>query len=94
MVYGWVDKSNIEGVASTSTSGTTNAGTQQVKNGSGSAVYHTAKKGDTVWSLVNNKYKNLGKSVSWVINNNPKAFSRKGDATTLQIGARLLMGYK
>ena len=94
MVYGWVDKSNIEGVASTSTSGTTNAGTQQAKNGSGSAVYHTVKKGDTVWALVNNKYKNLGKSVSWVINNNPKAFSRKGDATTLQIGARLLMGYK
>lgn len=93
-VYGWVDKSNIEGTQSTSTSGKTNAGTQQVKTGSGSAVYHTVKRGDTVWALVNNKYKHLGKSVSWVINNNPNAFSRKGDATTLQIGKKLLMGYK
>lgn len=30
-VYGWVDKSNIEGVEATSTSGKTNAGTQQTK---------------------------------------------------------------
>lgn len=93
-VYGWVDKANIEGVASASTSGTTNAGTQQVKSGGKTAVYHTVKKGDTVWALVNNKYKNLGKSCQWVIDNNPKAFSRKGDATTLQIGKKLLMGYK
>lgn len=93
-VYGWVDKANIEGTASTSTNGKTNAGTQQIKEGSGNAVYHTVKKGDTVWVLVNNKYKYLNKSVSWVIENNPKAFSRKGDATTLQIGKKLLMGYK
>lgn len=93
-VYGWVDKKNIEGTQQTSTSGKTNAGTQQIKSGSGSAVYHTVKKGECVWTLVNKKYKHLGKSVSWVISNNPKAFSRKGDATTLQIGARLLMGYK
>ena len=91
-VYGWVDKANIEGAKQTGTSGTTNAGTQQVTTGSGSAVYHNVKKGDTVYALVN-KYK-TGKSVSWVISNNTKAFSRKGDATTLQIGARLLMGYK
>lgn len=93
-VYGWVDKANIEGVASTGTSGKTNAGTQQVTNGSKKAVYHTVKKGDTVYSLVNKKYKYLNKSVSWVISNNPKAFSKKGDATTLQIGRKLLMGYK
>lgn len=30
-VYGWVDRSDIEGVVSTSTSGKTNAGTQQTK---------------------------------------------------------------
>lgn len=30
MVYGWVDKSNIEGTGSSGTSGTTNGGTQQV----------------------------------------------------------------
>ena len=91
-VYGWVDKENIEGTKATSTSGTTNAGTQQVTTGSGKTVYHTVKKGDTVWALVN-KYK-AGKSVSWVINNNPHAFSRKGDATTLQIGKKLKMGYR
>ena len=44
--------------------------------------------------MFNNKYKHLGKSCQWVIDNSPSAFSRKGDATTLQIGARLLMGYK
>lgn len=93
-VYGWVDKANIEGVASTGTSGKTNAGTQQVKTGSKKAVYHTVKKGDTVWALVNNKYKHLGKSCKWVIDNNPKCFSRKGDATTLKVGSKLLMGYK
>ena len=32
MVYGWVDKINIEGTGTTGTAGTTNAGTQQVKN--------------------------------------------------------------
>lgn len=91
-VYGWVDLSNIEGCAQTGTAGTTNAGTQQVRSGSTAAVYHTVKKGDTVYALVN-KYK-TGKTVSWVINNNPGAFSRKGDARTLQIGKKLLMGYK
>ena len=94
MVYGWVDKSNIEGTGNKGTSANTNGGTQQVKNGKGTAVYHKVKKGETVWGLVNNKYKSLGKSCQWVINNNPKAFSRKGDARTLQIGTRLLMGYK
>ena len=91
-VYGWVDLKNIEGAETTGTSGKTNAGTQQTKAGSKKEVYHTVKKGDTVYALVN-KYK-TGKSVSWVINNNPKAFSRKGDATTLQIKKKLLMGYK
>lgn len=93
-VYGWVDKSNIEGTGNSGTAATTNGGTQQVQNGTGTAVYHTVKKGDTVWALVNNSYKSLGKSCQWVIDNNPKCFSRKGDATTLQIGSKLLMGYK
>lgn len=70
------------------------AGTQQVKQGDGNAVYHTVKKGDTIWRLVNTNYKELGSSVQWVIENNPSAFSRKGDATTLQVGAKLLVGYK
>lgn len=93
-VYGWVDLANIEGTAATGTSGTTNAGTQQVSSGSGTAVYHTVKKGDTVYTLATKTYKSLGKSVQWVIDNNPSAFSRKGDARTLQIGAKLMMGYK
>ena len=93
-VYGWVDAANIEVVETTSTNGKTNAGTQQVKSSGSNKVYHKVKKGDTVWVLCNKKYKHLGKSCSWVINNNPKAFSRPGDATTLQIGKSLLMGYK
>lgn len=94
-VYGWVDKSNIEGATTSSKTATkTNSGTQQVNSTSGNAVYHTVKKGDTVWALVNKSYKSLGKSCQWVIDNNPKAFSRKGDPTTLQIGAKLLVGYK
>lgn len=93
-VYGWVDIENIEGATATSKSGKSNAGTQQVSNGTGTDVWHKVKKGDTVYKLVNNKYKSLGKSVQWVIDKNPNAFSKKGDATTLQIGAKLLMGYK
>lgn len=91
-VYGWVDKANIEGVASSSTGNKGNGGTQQVNTGKGKEVRHTVKRGDTVYALVN-KYK-TGKSCQWVINNNPSAFSRKGDPTTLQIGKKLLMGYK
>lgn len=93
-VYGWVDKKNIEGCGSSSTSAKANKGTQQVKNGKGKAVYHTVKKGDTVYNLVNKNYKSLGKSVKWVISNNPKAFSRKGDPTTLKVGTKLIVGYK
>lgn len=70
------------------------AGTQQVSQGTGNAVYHTVQKGDTVWKLVNTNYKELGSTVQWVIDNSPDAFSKKGDATTLKVGAKLLIGYK
>lgn len=94
-VYGWVDKANIEGCSSTSsTKAKTNSGTQQVKTGKKTAVYHKVKKGNTVYNLVNKNYKSLGKTVNWVIKNNPNAFSRKNDPTTLKVGAKLLMGYK
>lgn len=76
------------------TKATEKAGTQQVSKGSSNAVYHTVKKGDTVWKLVNINYKELGSTVQWVIDNSPNAFSKKGDATTLKVGAKLLMGYK
>ena len=105
-VYGWVDKANIEGVETTSTSGTTNAGTQQTKTSSSSKttstssdekypVYHKVKSGDTVYALCL-QYKHLSPKprVSTVTNNNPDAFTKPGVATTLKVGAYLLMGYK
>ena len=93
-MYGWVDKANIEGVPSSSTGSKENGGTKQVNKSNRTAVYHKVKKGNTVWGLVNKNYKSLGKSCKWVIDNNPHAFSRKGDPTTLQIGKKLLMGYR
>lgn len=94
-VYGWVDKSNIEGLpVKSTTKSKSNGGTQQSKSGKSTKVYHKVKKGDTVYNLVNKKYKSLGKSVSWVIKNNPNAFSKKGDPKTLKVGVKLLMGYK
>lgn len=93
-VHGWVDRADIEGIPATGTSGTTNAGMQQVVSGSEKAVYHMTKRGDTVYALVNTSYKYLGSTTKWVIDNNPSAFSRKGDARSLQIGKKLLMGYK
>lgn len=73
---------------------------QQVQNLSKATnVYHTVKKGDTVWGLVNNKYRGYGFSVDWIIENNPNAFSRKlsngkSDQRTLQIGKKLNMGVR
>ena len=94
-VYGWVDKANIEGSSSTSsTKKKTNGGTQQTKQGKTKAVYHKTKKGDTVYNLVNKKYKSLGKSVDWVMKNNPKAFTKKNDPKTLKVNYKLLVGYK
>lgn len=92
-VYGWVDASKVQG-ATTQTAYSTNGGTQQIQKGNGTAVYHFVKKGDTVYNLVNVKYREFAGSVKWVIEHNPKAFSRKGDPKTLKIGAVLLMGYE
>lgn len=105
MVYGWVDKANIEGCTSTSTSGTTNAGTQQVKNtnkgsdGSSSGaqypVYHHVKSGDVLYKLCSQySYLSPKPRLSSVMANNPDAFTKPGVATTLKVGAYLLMGYK
>ncbi len=93
-VYGWVDKANVQTKSSTTTKSAASKSTKQVTSGDKNAVYHTVKKGNTVYTLVNTNYKTLGKSVQWVIDNNPKCFSRKGDPTTLIIGSKLLMGYK
>lgn len=93
-VYGWVNASDVEGTAITGTAGVTNIGTQQVKSDGDSEVWHTVKAGDNVYRLVRTQYSYLGTSEAWVLANNPDAFSTPGDCRTLQIGARLLMGYK
>lgn len=91
MVYGWVDKSNIEGVPSNGTGANTKGGLQQTQQGSGTKIYHVVKKGDTIWDLVTTTYKEYSLTCKEVIDNNPDAFSRKGDARTLQIGKRLFI---
>lgn len=86
---------------------TKNTGTQQkTPKSKETYVYHTVKKGDTVWALVaaaKAPYKNLsrpainGKKYSacdWVMAKNPSAFSRKGDFGTLQIGKKLIVGQR
>lgn len=88
------------------------AGTQQIKKATPKKtttapwVYHTVKKGNTVWSLVASSkapYKSLkrpainGKNYSacdWVMAKNPNAFSRKGDFGTLKVGYKLIVGRK
>lgn len=58
-------------------------------------VYHKVKKGDTVWALVaasKAPYKKYGKSCKWVLQNNPKCFSRKNDYGTLKVGSSLWVG--
>lgn len=89
-VYGWVDASKVTAVSST-TAGTTNGGTQQVQSSSSnnSVKYHTVKKGDTIFKICNSTYKGQGYTTARVIKDNPTAFSRPNDPTTLIIGARL-----
>ena len=78
-----------------------NGGTQQVSKGENKHIYHTVKKGDTVWSLVTKQYKSLEPKYSkpadkcnWVMEQNQNAFSRKGDFGTLQVGKKILIGYR
>lgn len=87
-VYGWVDASAVSAVTTTAAS-SSSAGTQQVNSSFDKSVFHTVKKGDTVWNLVNVKYKSTNATVAEVIEDNSKAFSRPGDPTSLQIGARI-----
>ena len=91
-----IAKSSYNPSADISLKATSNAGTQQKEQKStDSKVYHTVKKGDTVWDLVAKKnapYKQYGFSCQDVMNKNPHAFSRKGDFRTLQIGKKLWVG--
>lgn len=94
-VYGWVDKKDIEGAENATLDSKTNAGTQQVtsKKSSGDPIYHTVKPGDTVWKLAHVTYTNLDGGTSFIMKANPGAFSKKGDATTLKTGTKLIVGY-
>ena len=77
---------------------TKKSGTQQTtKNSKETFVYHTVKKGDTIWDLVaapNAPYKKYGLTCDDVMKMNPGAFSRSGDFRTLQIGAKLVIGVR
>ena len=88
-------------VAPKKTSKAKKKGTQKVKTGTNKKVYHKVKRGDTIWTLVTTKYKSLYPKYSnvmdkcnWVMKQNPKAFSRKGDFRTLQVGKKLYIGYR
>ncbi len=87
-VYGWVDDDKVQDILAY-VANQSNGGTQQVSEEERDVIYHTVKSGETIWGLVNKTYKSKKLSVSKVIEDNPQAFSRKDDPTSLQIGARL-----
>lgn len=87
-VYGWVDAKNVQGASST-TSNSSNGGTQQVQGEEKDVEYYTTKAGDCIYNIVNVKYKGKGYKVNKVIYDNPNAFTVKNDPTTLKIGYRL-----
>lgn len=89
-VYGWVDADKVSAISTTTIPSATNGGTQQIKEAKQrNVIYHTVKKGETIWGLVNRTYKGKGFTVNKVIQDNPNAFSKPNKATTLKIGARL-----
>lgn len=75
----------------TTTKGTTSAGTQQKQDNSemGKKVYHTVKSGETAYYLGEKVYKSQGSSMSFIMANNPNAPKVKGDWSTLQVGTKL-----
>lgn len=79
-----------------SSTGVSRSGTQQVQKQSAEQyIYHTVKKGDTIWGLTqasNAPYKSAGATPAEIMKMNPDAFSRPGDFGTLQIGKRIKIG--
>lgn len=76
-------------------------GMQQISKGESTSVYHTVKSGDCIWNLVTGAYKSLEPKYSntmdkcnWIMSQNPSAFSKKGDFRTLQVGQKILVGYR
>jgi len=58
-------------------------------------IYHTTKKGDSVYALVTANtapYKKYGFTANDVMKNNPKAFSKSGDFASLIIGTKIWVG--
>lgn len=73
----------------------------QANQGNNSKVWHVVKKGECCWYYATKPYKNLKptfptimKKCEWIMQQNPTAFSRKGDFRTLQIGRRICVGYR
>ena len=73
----------------TATKATARAGTQQVEENAGGKVYHTVKAGETAWALGEKVYKSKGSSVAFIMEHNPDAPRKKGDWSTLPVGAVL-----
>ncbi|WOC33059.1 MULTISPECIES: phage baseplate protein [Caproicibacterium] len=91
-----LQEARIAKSAYTSSSTRKSTGTQQKKTNSASQkVYYTTKAGDTLWALLqapNAPYKKYGFTPNDVMKNNPKAFSRKMDARTMQNGVKIWIG--
>ena len=70
---------------------------QQVeKKNESNELWHIVKSGDCVWNLLYRDYKGQVKDANcdWVMEHNLSAFSTPYDFRTLQIGERILLGYK
>lgn len=91
-VYGWVDASKVMAISST-TASLTNGGTQQVQGNEPNPIYHTVKKGETLYQLVTVTYRSKNLSISKIMNDNPSAFVVKGSANTLKSGSRLKLSW-
>ena len=70
--------------------GITTTGVSQIQiNRVGDRVYHTFKKGESVWNLGEVVYKSKGSSYEFIIQNNYYVPKVPGDFTTLQVGSKL-----
>lgn len=91
-VTGWISVKS----RGLNTNSKSNAGMQQVESKSTSSkVYHTVKRGDTVYNLVaaaKAPYKKYGFSCNDVMKKNPSAFSQSGNFGSLKVGAKLWIG--
>ena len=92
-VYGWVDVTNIEGLAGDLVKPTRIIGMQQIEQGDNKNVYHLVRLGENVFDLVN-EYKIYGATAEWVMENNPDAFDVPGDPQSLKADYNLWVGVR